>query len=65
MGKERVEIIEQMSVSVGDASRAENEDSLLVLFGDAVAGGGFRRRRFREGFVDGGHYCKIAFMCKL
>ena len=33
-------------MSVGDASRAEDQDSLLVLLGDAVASGGFGRGRF-------------------
>lgn len=37
-----------MSVSVGDASRAEDQDSLLVLLGDTIAGGGFGRGRHRE-----------------
>lgn len=37
-----------MSVSVGDASRAKDEDSLLVFLGDTVAGGGFGSGRFRE-----------------
>lgn len=33
-------------MSVGDASRTEDQDPLLVLFGDTVGGGRFGRRRF-------------------
>lgn len=51
-------------MSVGDASGAEDQYSLLVLPGDAVAGWGFGRRRFREGFVDGSH-CRLSLLCKL
>lgn len=44
--QEGVQVVEEMSMSVGDASRAEDQDSLLVLLGDAVAGGGFGCGRF-------------------
>ena len=48
-------------MSVGDASRAKDQDSLLVFLGDTVAGGSFGRGRFRERLVDGGH-CELAFL---
>ena len=44
-----------MSVPVGDASRAEDQNSLLVLLCDTIASGNFGRGRLRKGFIDGGH----------
>ena len=37
-----------MSVPVGDASRAKDQDPLLVFLGDTVVGGGFGSGGFRE-----------------
>lgn len=55
MGEQRVKIVEKMSMSVGHASRAEDEDSLLVFCGRAVSRGGFGGCGFRQRLVDGGH----------
>ena len=41
VGQERIKVVEKMSVSVGDPSRAEDQDSLLVLLGDAILSGSF------------------------
>ena len=38
MGQEGVEIVEKVPVSIGDSSRAKDEDSLLVPLDDAVTG---------------------------
>ena len=46
MREEGVQVIQEVSVLVGDASRTEDQDSLLVLFGDAVTGRGFGCGRF-------------------
>ena len=51
-------------MSVGDASRAEDQDSLLVLLSDTVDSGRFRRRGLGKGFVDGGHD-EVALLCLL
>ena len=51
-----------MSVSVGDASRAEDENSLLVLLGDTIESGRLCRRGLRKRFVDGGH-CEVGPVC--
>ena len=64
MRKERVEVIQEVAMSVGNASGTEYQDPLLVLFGDTVAGGGFGGGRFREGLVDSGH-CKFWLLCEL
>ena len=55
MGEQRVEIVEKMSVSVGHASRAEDEDSLLILYRCAISRGCFGGCRFRQRLIDGGH----------
>ena len=55
MWEQGVEIVEKMSVSVGHASRAEDEYSLLIFYGRAISRGYFGRRGFRQGFVDCGH----------
>ena len=49
-------------MSVGDASRAEDQDSLLVLLGDTIDGGRLFRRRLGKRLVDGGH-CGVALLC--
>ena len=49
-------------MSVGDASRAEDQDSLLVLLGDTIDSGRLRRRGLGKRFVDGGH-CEVALLC--
>ncbi len=64
MRKERVEVIQEVTMPVGNASGTEYQDPLLVLFGDTVAGGGFGRGRFREGLVDSGHY-EFWLLCEL
>ena len=51
-------------MSVGDTSRAEDQDSLLVLLSDAVGGGSFGRGRLRKRLVDCCH-CEINFRYKL
>ena len=53
--EQRVEIVEKMSVSVGHAPRAEDEDSLLILNGRTVSRRYFGGCRFRQRLVDGGH----------
>ena len=55
MWEQGVEIIEEMSMSVGHASRAEDEDSLLIFCGRAISRGCFGGCRFRQRLVDGGH----------
>ena len=55
MWEQRVEIVEKMSVSVGHTSRAEDEDSLLVLCRRAVSRGCLWGCRFRQRLIDGGH----------
>ena len=55
MWEQRVEIVEKMSMSVGHASRAEDEYSLLILYGRAISRGCFRGRRFRQRLVHCGH----------
>lgn len=58
MGEERVEIVEKMSMSVGDSARGEDEDSLLGSCGDGCRRGGvFGSCGFGEGLVDGSHAC--------
>ena len=49
-------------MSVSDASRAEDQDSLLVLLGDTIDSGRLRRRRLGKRFVNGGH-CDSALLC--
>ena len=53
-------------MSVGDASRAEDQDSLLILLGDTTNtnSGRLRRRRLGKRFVDGGHG-EVALLCLL
>ncbi len=36
MWEQRVEIVEKMAMSVGHASRTEDEDSLLIFYGRAI-----------------------------
>ena len=55
MWKQRVEIIEKMSVSVGHASRTKDEDSLLMLYKCAISRGDFGGFRIRQRLVDGSH----------
>ena len=55
MWEQRVKIVEKMSMSVGHASRAENEDSLLIFYGRAISRRRFGGCRFRQRLVDGGH----------
>ena len=55
MREQGVEIVEKMSMSVGHASRAKDEYSLLIPYGRAVSGGCFRGCRFRQGLVHCGH----------
>ena len=47
---------------VGDASRAEDQNSLLVLLCDAIACGSFWRGRLRKGFIDSGHWELLFFV---
>ena len=49
-------------MSVGDASRAEDQDSLLVLLSDTGNSGRFRRRGLGKRFIDGGHY-EVTLLC--
>lgn len=55
MWEQRVEIVKKMSMSVGHASRAEDEDSLLILYRRAISRGCFGGCRFRQRLVDSGH----------
>ena len=58
MREKRVDVVEEVSVPVGDAARGENENSLFGFPEGGGAGGGgvFVAVGFGEGFVDGGHY---------
>ena len=47
---------------VGDASRTEDQNSLLVLLCDAIACGNFGHGRLRKGFIDGGHWELVSFV---
>ena len=55
MWEQGVEIVKKMSMSVGHASRAEDEYSLLILYGCAIGRGYFGGCRFRQGLVNCGH----------
>ena len=50
-----IEVIEQVSMSVGHASGAENENSLLVLSGGAIGGSSLGGGGFGQGLIDGSH----------
>lgn len=66
MWEQGVEIVEKMSMSVGHASRAEDEYSLLILYGRTISRGCFGRRGFRQGLVDCGHFSfRIKTLCTL
>ena len=51
-------------MSVGDASRAEDQDPLLILLRYTIDSGRLRRRRLGKRFVDGGH-SEVALLCLL
>ncbi len=56
VGEEGVEVVKEMSMSVGDSARREDEDSLLGPCGNGGGRGGvFGSCGFGEGFVDGSH----------
>jgi len=56
VGEEGVEVVEEMSLSVGDSARGKDEDSLLGSRGNGGGSGGvFRSCGFGEGLVDGSH----------
>lgn len=56
MGEEGVEVIEEMTMSVGDSARGKNEDSLLGSCGNGGGRGGvFGSCGLGEGLVDGSH----------
>ena len=57
MGKKRVDVVEEVSVSVGDTARREDKHSLLGSFRGGGAGGGrvFMAISFGEGFIDSSH----------
>lgn len=54
--KEKVKIVEEMSVSIGDSARGKDEDSLLGSHRNGGGRGGvFGSSGFGERFVDGSH----------
>lgn len=56
VGKEKVEIVEEMSMSIGDSARGKDEDSLLGSRGNGGGSGGvFGSSGFGERLVDGSH----------
>ena len=60
--QESVKVIEKMSVPVGNASRAKDQNSLLVLLYDTIACGSFGGGCLRKGLIDGGHWELLFFV---
>ena len=50
-------------MSVGNTSRAEYENALLILLRNAIAGCRCRGGGLGQGFVDGSH-CRNVFVCR-
>ena len=57
VGEKRVDVVKEVSVSVGDAARRQDEDSLFGFFWGQGGGGSvvFMTAAFGEGLVDGSH----------